>query len=106
MSLKDKTPIYGTTEWRAYQYQRRLEEQRGHNYQNFNQEKWDKLEQNGWQMHVFSGRGTEHNATMSEMSAKEVVEEYRKTGHYSRIITGYSQNKQRIKMFTVIYKKK
>lgn len=101
----DKIPKYGTHEWKIHQYKRRLEEQRGHNYQWFNQEKWNQLELSGWKMHKFDNK-VDRDATSYEEGAKEVVEQYRKTGHWARILCGYSKNQQRVKMFTVIYKKK
>lgn len=101
----EKLPKYGSPEWGLYQYKRRLEEQRGHNYQWYNHEKWLEMEKKGWQMHDFDDK-FDRQAISSESMAQAVVEDYRAKGYYSRIICGYSQNRQRTKMFTVIFKKK
>lgn len=105
MEGKDNIPEYGSVEWRGYQYTQRLKAQRGHNYQWFNEPKWKEMEANGWQMHRFNDK-YDYYATQGEISAQEIVQDYRIRGFSSRIICGYSQNKQRTKMFTVIFKKK
>ncbi len=99
-------PKYGTIEWRVYQYEKAKIAMRGHNYEYWNEKKHSKMLQEGWNLQKFTNRMGERNATSSEISAKEMVEKLRKENYFARIVCGYSQNVQHIKMFSVIYKKK
>lgn len=85
----------------AYKYKRALEERRGHNYQYPNQEQQEKLAKLGYEYHLFD-RGMD---TSSELEAKEVVENYRKNGYYSRIVC-FANNIVGMKYYSVIYRKK
>lgn len=105
MKNKSNIPEYGTPAWGLYQYKRMKEENRGHNYQYYNHEKWLQMEANGWQMWDFNDK-MDRYATRSEYYAKACIIKLKTEGNHARIIAGYSQNRQRIKMFTVIYKKK
>lgn len=98
-------PKYGTMEWKAYQYEQAKKAKRGHNYQYWSDKHVEMLE-NGWELYVFSHKVGEKHATRSEISAKEIVEKLRNEGNYARIVAGYSKNRQGVKMFTIIYKKK
>ena len=88
-------------------YKRKKEANIGYNFTYFNQEKWDELEKNGYEMYLFKD-AWKHNteATTSVLQAKKVVEELRQNGNYARIICGYIQTRQKEKHYTVIYKSK
>jgi hypothetical protein len=88
-------------------YLRRLEANRGYNFEYWNDEKHAKLLENGYEVYTFvreKRRDLESTSSVSE--AKEVVQQLRKTGNFARIVCGYDQNQQRQKRFTVIYKPK
>jgi hypothetical protein len=104
--LKDMTHKQ-RLDWFAMCYQRKKEANKGYNFPYFNQEKWDELEKNGYEMYYFKDawkNNTEGTTSVDE--AKEVVERLRNEGNYARIICGYIQTKQHQKHFTVIYKAK
>ena len=104
------SPKYGSLEWRAFQYKAALEAKRGHNYSYFSEKLQEELLAKGYQWHEFNSPRTEmaHKkfCTTSEYIAKDAVDQYRATGHYARIICGMEQNVQRVKYFSVIFKKK
>jgi hypothetical protein len=93
-------------------YAKRLQANKGSNYEYFN----DNIEQlllNGYSLYQFTenssiqwGVRIKQESTSSENMAKKAVKELRATSNYARIVCGYNKNKQRIKMFSVIYKKK
>jgi len=93
-------------DWDVMQYKKRLESQKGSNYAYWNTS-FDNMLDNGWELVTFVDRfkNTEY-ATSNEDKAKAVVKALRSEEHFARIVCGYSQNKQRIKMYSVIYKKK
>ena len=99
-------PKYGTTEWRAYQYDRAKLANRGHNYAYWNDKHYEMLE-SGWSLYEFDGN-TRHDrqATTSELIAKDVVSKLRSDGCSARIVAGLVKTQQRRKHFSVIYKKK
>lgn len=103
--MENKIPKYGTTAYRVYQYQRRLEEQRGHNYEWYNEQKFEKYLEKGYLIHTFVSK-FDGESTSAEFLAQEAVLKYRSEGYYARIICGYDKNVQRMKQFTVIYKKR
>jgi hypothetical protein len=93
--------------WYKLTYQRKKEANIGFNYPYFNQEKWNELERNGYEMYLFTDAfKNKVEGTMSVLEAKEVVEKLRSTNHYARIICGYIQTKQSAKHYTVIFKNK
>lgn len=100
--------IYGTTEYKAYAYQLMKENNRGHNYQYWNDDTHGKLLNEGWELHRFEKVRFDYalDYTLSELHAKEVVDELRKTGYYARIIAGMHKNVQKQKTFSIIKKKK
>lgn len=99
-------PEYGTTAYRVWAYERMKDENRGHNYQYWS-EKLDKLlTDKGWALWKFDFAKIQGMCTPSELEAKEVVKELRGKNYYARIVAGYCQNVQRIKMFSILYKKK
>lgn len=95
-------------EWDSMQYKAALEAKRGHNYQYWNDEKHDKLLQNGWQLYSFpvnrNGKTTESNSTMSEYSANETKQSLITDGYLAIIVCGYDKNIQRIKTFSILYR--
>ncbi len=103
----NKIPKYGTPEYGIYAYNLMKENNRGHNYEYFNEDKWKKYQESGYKMHEFADtRGGNIFATQSEYGAKEIVKNYKNDGYYARIIAGYHKTVQRIKFFTIIFKKK
>jgi hypothetical protein len=89
---------------KRYQYKRTLEERRGHNYEYWT-DKHYKMIESGWQLH-YDFEGGEIEATPFEHKAQKIVNEYRDSGYYSRIICGYVKDVKRTKYYSVIYKKK
>ena len=97
---------YGSSDWKLYQYERTKEENRGHNYQYYNDEMWSTLEKKGYKFYLFDEKESfESRSTNSEAIAKEILVELRKN-NFARIIAGYNKNVQRQKRFSVIYKPK
>lgn len=91
----------------SYSYKRKLEEQRGHNFEYWNDKKhYDLIENKGWALVGFEGSFGLEDYTYSEIEAKEKVELLRQSNHFARIVCGYSKNVQKIKTFSVIYKLK
>lgn len=104
-------PKYGSTEWKLYQYEQAQKARRGHNYAYFTEELGEELKAKGYRWHDFTkpiGNGSfeDREYTESELLAQEVVKSYRENGHYARIICGMHQCVQRIKSFSVAYRKK
>lgn len=99
-------PVYGTIEWRIHQYERMKEENRGHNYRYWNEKWWKEQEAKGWKIVPIPVDKGKFDYWTYEEHAKEIVDTFRKTGYYSRIICGYHKTKQRQKFYTVIYKQK
>ena len=105
--MREPIPVYGTPAWGQYNYERMKAANRGHNFEYWNEDKHGKMLENGWELHIFRTDGLfEKYATISEMVAKEIVEKLRNENNYARIVAGYSQNVQHIKMFSIIYKPK
>lgn len=99
--------------WDIENYSKRLQANKGSNYEYWNEVRHGKLLIDGYALHQFSDKASiqwsvriKEHSTSSENMAKQVVERLRAEGNYARIVCGYSKNKQRIKMFSVIYKKK
>lgn len=99
-TLKSNNHPIGSNIWK---YARLLEEKRGHNYQYYSEKLEKELEEKGYSWHKFEDG---NYYTDSEYAAKILVNEYRKLGNYSRIICGMFQNVQRIKTFSICYKRK
>jgi len=94
-------------EWDSMQYKARLEAQRGHNYQYYTESLSKQLFLKGYNWYKFSDDGIKNSfAITSESKAKEIVKKLKSENHYARIIVGYSQNTQRIKMYSIVYRKK
>lgn len=85
----------------AFQYRRRKEELRGHNYAYGFDALYSKLDASGYKIHQFDRYD---RATSSESEAKKLVEEYRSNGNYARIIC--TTNKVRMRAYQVIFKHK
>jgi hypothetical protein len=93
-------------------YAKRLEANKGSNYEYWN-DKTEQLLLNGYSLYQFTenssiqwGVRIKQESTSSINMAKKAVEELKATSNYARIVCGYNKNKQRIKMFSVIYKSK
>lgn len=100
-------------EWDISNYSKRLDANKGSNYEYWNEEKHGKLLLDGYALHQFSDKSSiqwsvriRQDSTSSENMAKQAVKQLRESGNYARIVCGHSKNKQRIKMFSVIYKQK
>lgn len=104
--ILNTSPVYGSADWRVYQYEMAKEANRGHNYRYYNEEWWEKKEAEGWKMAELY-HGLYKYATKSEYHAQQITQTLRDTGdYYAQIIVGYVKTKQRTKHFTVIYKSK
>jgi hypothetical protein len=94
-------------EWDSHSYRLATEARRGHSFEYWNDDKHEEMLKNGWSLYQFSDRKLgDWYQTISEESAKEVVEKLRSEGNYARIVCGYNKNVQRIKMHSVIFKPK
>ena len=91
------------SEFQSYQYKRMLEERRGHNYKYHSDELEESLKEKGYEWYDF-GSGLEQ--TNFEDEAIEAVENLRETGHYARIICERMKVVQRVKYYSVAYKRK
>jgi hypothetical protein len=99
--------------WDIESYSKRLQANKGRNYEYWDEAKHGKLLLDGYSLYKFTDSSTIQwsvririTSTSSENMAKKAVKELRETGNYARIVCGYSKNRQRIKMFSIIYKKK
>jgi hypothetical protein len=90
-------------EWDINSYKKKLEANKGHNYQYWSEKLEKELTEKGYEWYNFDNN---KQATASELKAQEIVEQLRNDGCYARIIAGYEQNVQRTKMFSITYKKK
>lgn len=88
-------------------YKRRLEANKGHNFEYWGDKHYKMLE-GGWSLYnkFFSVYEKYKNITYSESIAKEIVNNLRKEGNFARIVCGYHKDKQRIKTYSIIYKSK
>jgi len=84
-------------------YKRKLEANKGFNFQYHNEELEIELKKKGYKWHIFSPF---MDATKSVLFAKEEVKKLRKSGHYARIICGRTQTQQKEKHYSIAYKLK
>ncbi len=96
----------------SLQYKATLNSRKGHNYEYWTTKHYNMLT-NGWILVKWVNRASRQwsnvflpFAISMEEKALQKVEELRNDGFYARIICGYEKNKQRTKMFSVIYKPK
>ena len=83
------------------------EARRGNSFVYWNEKLDKELELKGYDWYRFDNPSYgEYYATSNKLKAEEIVEQLRGLGHYARIICGYSQNVQKIKMFSITYKLK
>jgi hypothetical protein len=105
---QDMTPEQ-RLKWDIDNYKKRLNANKGSNYEYWN-DKHEKLLQSGWNLFLITK--TQWNqifnrySTSSVEHAKKFVEQLRSEGNYARIVCGYDKNKQRVKMYSIIYKAK
>lgn len=99
-------------EFDTYAYKRRLEENRGKNFEYWN-EKHEQMLLNGWDLFEITKKPSRQwgnvfisYSTSSLYHAKEIVDKLRADGFFARIVCGYNKNVQRIKMHTIIFKPK
>jgi hypothetical protein len=94
--------------WDSMQYQAKLDANKGHNYEYWNDDKHGKLLNEGWELFSFPVKSiiSETEATVSEYTAIEARDKLRTEGNFARIVAGYSKNVQRMKMFSIIFKPK
>jgi hypothetical protein len=98
--------------WDCDNYKKRLEANKGSNYGYWN-DKHDELLKNGWDLFLITEKSTrqwnkifQSYATSSEEHAKKFVQQLRSEGNFARIVCGYEKNRQRVKMYSIIYKSK
>jgi len=100
-------------EWDLDNYKKRLKSNKGHNYEYWVDDKHNILLKTGWELLSFSektknqwGNTFGSNSTSSEDYAIKKVMELREENNYAHIICGYDQNRQRTKMYSIIFKPK
>ena len=91
-------------------YQKKLASNKGYNFEYWN-DKHEQMLENGWELFsiTHTRKGIEiykRNATSSKEHAIEFVKQLRVDGNYARIVCGYEKTRQRIKMYSIIYKPK
>jgi hypothetical protein len=98
--------------WDSMQYQKRLDSKKGSNYQYWNIIH-EKLLESGYELFQFVetptsqwGKKFKKFSTSSEQHAKKSLIELRKKNNYARIVCGYEKIRQRVKMYSVIFKSK
>ena len=98
--------------WDVENYIKRLEAKKGSNYEYWN-DKHEEMLKNGWDLFLIAETSTNQwcerfkkYSTSSENHAKKFVSELRLNGNYARIVCGYDKNRQRVKMYSIIFKKK
>ena len=102
---QDMTPEQ-RLKWDTENYKKRLDANKGSNYEYWNN-KHEKMLQNGWNLFLIAETSTRQQySTFSEEHAKKFVKQLREQNNYARIVCGYNKNRQRIKMFSIIYKPK
>lgn len=96
--------------WDIENYKKRLEANKGSNFEYWN-EKHERLLQNGWNLFLITETATtqwsqifKRYSTSSVLHAKKFVEQLRNEGNYARIVCGYNKNKQRVKMYSILFK--
>ena len=96
----------------SYQYNAKKEANKGSNYEYWS-DKHEKMLQNGWDLFLITETSTrqwskifKQFSTSSEEHAKKFVKQLREQNNYARVVCGYDKNRQRVKMFSIIYKPK
>ena len=93
------------SEFLSNKYEVTKASRRGNEFPYWNEKLHNDLIAKGYQIYEFE-TGMESESTRVLSLAKCVADKYRDDGYYARIICGYSQNRQRIKMYTIYYKKR
>jgi hypothetical protein len=114
---QDMTPEQ-RLKWDCDNYKKKLEANKGSNYEYWNT-KHDELLKNGWDLFLITETSIKQSSqtfqlsqtfkrcsTSSETHAKKFVEQLRSDNNYARIVCGYDKNRQRVKMYSIIYKAK
>ena len=98
--------------WDSENYRKRLEASKGSNYEYWN-DKHEELLKNGWDLYLITEKSTRQwnkvfksYSTSSEEHAQKYVKTLRSEGNYARIVCGYDKNRQRVKMYSIIFKSK
>jgi hypothetical protein len=100
---QDMTPEQ-RLKWDCDNYKKRLEANKGSNYEYWT-DKHDKMLENGWEQFNFKSKcGYIDFSTTYEDDAKEKVIELRSQGNYARIVC--VTNRIRIKTYHIIFKTK
>ena len=107
------TPIQ-RLKWDCEQYKKKLESKKGSNYEYWKDEIHGKMIENGsWNLYELNDKTSnpwnnifKKYVTSSENHAKKVVEKLRSENNFARIVCGYELNKQKVKMYSVIFRKK
>lgn len=108
---QDMTPEQ-RSKWDSDNYKKRLEANKGSNYEYWSGNH-DNMLQNGWSLFLITETSTrqwgkifESYSTSFEEHAKKFVKQLRETNNYARIVCGYDKNRQKIKMYSIIFKPK
>ena len=92
--------------WDLENYQKRLAANKGSNFEYWN-EKHEKLLQSGWNLFLITETPTTHRYSTSSVEyAKKFVEQLRSEGNYAKIVCGYNKNKQKVRMYSILFKPK
>jgi hypothetical protein len=94
------------------QYKPKLKSNKGINYEYWSA-KHEKMLLAGWSLYKITEESTRqwsqtflNYSTSSHHHAKKYLDKLRIENNYARIICGYNKNRQRIKMYSIIYKSK
>jgi CRISPR/Cas system CSM-associated protein Csm2 small subunit len=98
--------------WDSGNYKKILEANKGSNYEYWT-EKHEKMLQNGWSLFLITKTPTrqwnklfQSNSTSSKEHAEKYIKQLREENNFARIVCGYNKNRQRIKMYSIIFKSK
>ena len=108
MGHREKMTNKQRLEWDSMQYKAKKDANKGHNYQYYSEELQKYMDEKGYVFypeHGFNYGGGAY-VTRLEYEAKQKVEVLRVIGYHARIICGYEQNVQKIKMYSIICKNK
>lgn len=89
----------------SHKYRVTKEGRKGDSFPYWNEKLHNSLLKKGYEMYQFE-TGYDRDATNHQHLAVSMVQKLRSQGNYARIICGYSQNQQRIRMFTIYFKNK
>lgn len=90
--------------WDTDNYKKKSEAKKGSNYEYWSY-KHKKMLENGWGLFLISKTSKfKRYSTPFEEHAKKFVNQLREQNNYARIVCGYDKNRQRVRMYSVIFK--